>query len=103
MTTQTIEKLQVKGYAVQSAKSPLTPFSFERRAPGAGDIVIDILYCGICHTDIHQTRDEWGGSTFPMVPGHEIVGVITRIGTKVSRYKAGDKAGVGCFVDSCRK
>jgi uncharacterized zinc-type alcohol dehydrogenase-like protein len=100
--TQTIEKLQVKGYAVSSAKSPLAPFAFERRAPGENDIVIDILYCGICHTDIHQTRDEWGGSVFPMVPGHEIVGRVSRAGVGVKRFKVNDLAGIGCFVDSDR-
>lgn len=93
---------QIKGYAALKAKSSLTPFSFERREPKDHDVVIDIKFCGICHSDIHQARDEWGGSTFPMVPGHEITGVITRVGTKVTRYKVGDKAGVGCVVDSCR-
>ncbi len=93
---------QIKGYAALKVKSPLTPFTFERREPKDHDVVIDIRFCGICHSDIHQARDEWGGSTFPMVPGHEITGVISRVGTKVTRYKVGDKAGVGCFVDSCR-
>ena len=74
---------QIKGYAALKAKSSLTPFSFERREPKEHDVVIDIKYCGICHTDIHQTRDEWGGSTFPMVPGHEIVGVISRVELKL--------------------
>jgi uncharacterized zinc-type alcohol dehydrogenase-like protein len=97
-----MEKLQVKGYAVSSAKSPLAPWAFERRAPGENDIVIDILYCGICHTDIHQTKDEWGGSVFPMVPGHEIVGRVSRAGAGVKRFKVNDLAGVGCFVDSDR-
>ncbi len=95
--------IQVYGYASQNAKAPLAPFTFERRAPGDHDIVIDIQYCGICHSDIHQVRDEWGGSIFPMVPGHEIVGVISQVGTKATRYKVGDRAGVGCMVDSCRK
>jgi len=97
-----MEKLQVKGYAVSSAKSPLAPWTFERRAPGANDILLDILYCGICHTDIHQTRDEWGGGTFPMVPGHEIVGRVSRAGSGVKRFKVNDVAGIGCFVDSDR-
>ena len=95
--------MKVKGYAAQSAKATLAPFSFERREPGENDIVVDIQYCGICHTDIHQVGDEWGGSMFPMVPGHEITGVISKTGPKVTRYKVGDKVGVGCFVDSCRK
>jgi alcohol dehydrogenase (NADP+) len=67
------------------------------------DVVIDIQFCGICHTDIHQIRNEWGGSSFPMVPGHEIIGTVSGIGSKVTRYKIGDRVGVGCFVDSCRK
>ncbi len=95
--------MKVQGYAAQQAKSPLGPFSFERREPGDHDIVIDIEYCGICHTDIHQVGDEWGGSIFPMVPGHEITGIVSRTGPKVTRYKTGDRVGVGCFVDSCRK
>jgi uncharacterized zinc-type alcohol dehydrogenase-like protein len=93
---------QVKGYAAAAAKAPLAPYSFQRRDPGEHDVAIDIKYCGVCHSDIHQARDEWGGSTFPMVPGHEIVGVVTRVGGKVTKYKVGDKVGVGCFVDSCR-
>lgn len=92
-----------KGYAVATVKAPLAPYSFERREPGPQDVMIDIQYCGICHSDIHQVRDEWGGSIFPMVPGHEITGVVTAIGDKVSKYKVGDKVGVGCFVDSCRQ
>jgi len=94
--------LQVKGYAASKAAAPLGPFAFERRLPGANDIVIDILYCGICHTDIHQVRDEWGGSVFPMVPGHEIVGRVSRAGAGVKKFKPNDLAGVGCFVDSDR-
>jgi uncharacterized zinc-type alcohol dehydrogenase-like protein len=95
--------MKVQGYAAQQAKAPLTPYSFDRRQPRDHDVVIDIQYCGICHTDIHQVRDEWGASTFPMVPGHEIAGVVTGIGPKVTRYKMGDRVAVGCFVDSCRK
>src|ERR1019366_1250350 len=94
--------LQAKGYAASKAKASLGPFKFERREPGDNDILIDILYCGICHTDIHQVRDEWGGSKFPMVPGHEIVGRVSRVGSQVTRFKANDLAGVGCFVDSDR-
>jgi uncharacterized zinc-type alcohol dehydrogenase-like protein len=90
------------GYAAITAKAPLAPFNFERREPRANDVVIEILYCGVCHSDIHQARDEWGGSIFPMVPGHEIVGRVVRVGSAVSRFKAGDLAGVGCIVDSCR-
>jgi alcohol dehydrogenase (NADP+) len=94
--------IQVIGYAANQVKAPLTPYSFERREPRDYDIVVDIHYCGICHTDIHQVNDEWGGSVFPMVPGHEIVGIVSQVGTKVTRYKIGDRVGVGCFVDSCR-
>jgi uncharacterized zinc-type alcohol dehydrogenase-like protein len=94
--------LQVQGYATQSPESKFEPFDFERRDVGAQDILIEILYCGICHSDIHQARDEWGGSIYPMVPGHEIVGRVSRVGTEVSKFKEGDVAGVGCFVDSCR-
>jgi len=89
-------------YAAQSAKTPLTPFSFERREPKDHDVVIDIKFSGICHSDVHQARDEWGGSIFPMVPGHEIAGVVRAIGPKVTHFKVGDHVGVGCFVDSCR-
>jgi uncharacterized zinc-type alcohol dehydrogenase-like protein len=94
--------IAAKSYAAQSATSPLGPYAFERREPGAHDVVIDILYCGVCHSDIHQVRDEWGGSIFPMVPGHEIVGRISRVGSGVKDFKVGDLAGIGCFVDSCR-
>lgn len=94
--------IQAKGYAAQAAKSPLTPYAFERRNPHDHDVVIDIHYCGICHSDIHQARDEWGGATFPMVPGHEIAGVVRSVGSKVTKYKVGDHVGVGCFIDSCR-
>jgi uncharacterized zinc-type alcohol dehydrogenase-like protein len=90
-------------YAAQSAKAPLAPFSVERREPGANDVAIDILYCGVCHSDIHQVRDEWGGAIFPMVPGHEIVGRVSKVGNAVKSFKAGDAVGVGCFVDSCRE
>ncbi len=90
------------GYAALTAKAPLTPYTFERREPGEHDVAIDIQYCGICHSDIHQARDEWGGSIFPMVPGHEIAGVVTSVGDKVTKYKAGDRVGVGCLVNSDR-
>ncbi|GHN01917.1 zinc-binding dehydrogenase [Cytophagales bacterium WSM2-2] len=91
-----------KGYAAQNAKSPLAPYNFNRRNPNASDVVIDILYCGVCHSDIHQARDEWGGSIFPMVPGHEIVGRVSKTGAQVTKFKVGDLAAVGCLVDSCR-
>ena len=90
-----------RGYAAPSAKEPLQPFSFERRALLADDVDIAIKFCGICHSDIHQARDEWGQGAFPMVPGHEIAGVVTAIGKDVTKFKVGDHVGVGCFVDSC--
>lgn len=89
------------GYAAPAAKAPLEPFSFERRAPHENDVAIKIAYCGVCHSDVHQARDEWGGSTFPMVPGHEIVGHVTSVGPRVTKFKIGDTVGVGCMVDSC--
>ena len=92
-----------RGYATKGPTSILEPFTFERREPGPQDVLIEILYCGICHSDIHQARDEWGGAIFPMVPGHEIVGRVTRVGSQVKRFKVGELAGVGCFVDSCRR
>jgi uncharacterized zinc-type alcohol dehydrogenase-like protein len=92
---------QVKGYAALAAKAPLAPFTFNRREVRDRDVALDIKFCGICHSDIHQTRDEWGMSIFPMVPGHEIAGVVTRVGKEVTKYKTGDKVGVGCLVDSC--
>jgi alcohol dehydrogenase (NADP+) len=97
--------IRVAGYAAPAAKAPLRPFTFHRRAPGPKDVLIDILYCGVCHSDIHQARDEWADidAIFPMVPGHEIVGRVTEVGDQVRRWKAGDAVGVGCFVDSCRE
>lgn len=89
-------------YAAPAAKSPLAPYTFERRAPGALDVQIDIKYCGVCHSDVHQARDEWGGSMFPMVPGHEIVGIVSAVGSGVTKFKVGERVGVGCMVDSCR-
>lgn len=94
--------LKIQGFAAPDARSPLAPFSFERREPGPEDVLIDILYCGVCHSDIHQVRDEWGGSIFPMVPGHEIVGRVAAVGARVTRFAVGDVVGVGCMVDSCR-
>ncbi|MDB5283250.1 MAG: Zn-dependent alcohol dehydrogenase [Bacteroidota bacterium] len=95
--------IPAKGYAVPNATSVLGPFKFERREPGANDVLIEILYCGVCHSDIHQVRNEWGGSIYPMVPGHEIVGKVVKVGSDVTKFKTGDLAGVGCLVDSCRE
>ncbi|MCJ2120035.1 NAD(P)-dependent alcohol dehydrogenase [Methylobacterium sp. J-001] len=94
---------QCTGYAAQSAEAPLAPFSFERRDPGVSDIEIEIVYCGVCHSDLHTVRDEWGGTLYPCVPGHEIVGRVTRVGAEVTSFKPGDLAGVGCMVASCRE
>ena len=94
--------LTALAYAAPAAKAALAPFTFERRDPGANDVQIDIHYCGVCHSDVHQARDEWGGSVFPMVPGHEIVGVVAKVGSAVTAFKPGDRVGVGCMVDSCR-
>jgi len=94
--------LPTLAYAAQTARSRLGPHVIECREPGSHDVAIDILYCGVCHSDIHQARAEWGGGIFPMVPGHEIVGRVSRVGPAVSKFKVGDAVGVGCIVDSCR-
>ncbi|MGD0635858.1 MAG: NAD(P)-dependent alcohol dehydrogenase [Beijerinckiaceae bacterium] len=93
---------RVLGYAAHSAQDRLAPWSFERRDPRPDDVVIDILYCGICHSDVHNVRNDWGGAVYPMVPGHEIIGRVARVGSKVTRFKAGDSVGVGCMIDSCQ-
>lgn len=90
------------GYAAHASDEALVPFSFERREPRAQDVVIDILYCGICHSDIHTARGEWEGTQYPNVPGHEIIGRVSAVGAEVSDYNVGDLVGVGCMVDSCR-
>lgn len=94
--------MNTNAYAAFSATSPLAPFSLQRREVGPKDIEIEILYCGVCHSDIHTVRSEWGPAKYPVVPGHEIVGKIVAIGKDVEKFKLGDLAGVGCFVDSCR-
>jgi len=91
-----------KAFAALTQTSPLAPFNFQRRDPGAHDVQIQILYCGICHTDVHISRNEWHGTTYPCVPGHEIVGRVVKVGAHVKKFKEGDLAGVGCMVDSCR-
>jgi len=90
------------GYAAHDKSSPLVPYSFDRRDPGPSDVVVEIAYCGICHSDIHQARDEWGGSMYPMVPGHEIVGRVTAVGKDVKKFREDDLAGIGVMVDSCK-
>ncbi len=91
------------GFAAQSAKEPLAPFTFNRRDVGEKDVQIDILFCGVCHSDIHYARNEWRFTAYPACPGHEIVGKVAEVGAKVTKFKVGDKVGVGCMVDSCRK
>jgi len=96
--------IETQGYAVNGPEAKFEPYNFQRRDVGASDILIDILYCGICHSDIHQARNEWVNmmpATYPMVPGHEIVGKVTRVGEAVTKFSVGDIAGIGCFVDSC--
>lgn len=95
--------MTIRGYAARSADTPLGPFEFERRQPGDFDVQIAIDYCGICHSDIHTARNEWQGTIYPCVPGHEIVGRVTAIGSKVTRFAKGDRVGVGCFINSCRQ
>jgi alcohol dehydrogenase (NADP+) len=94
--------MQSYGYAALRAKEPLAPYTFTRREPGPTDVVIEIAYSGVCHSDLHQVRDEWGAAIFPLVPGHEIVGRVTAVGNAVTKFAVGDLAGVGCMVDSCR-
>lgn len=91
-----------KAYAAQSADTSLGPYTIDRRAVGPHDVKFEILYCGVCHSDLHVARNEWGGTHYPVVPGHEIVGRVTEVGAHVKKFKAGDLAGVGCLVDSCR-
>jgi uncharacterized zinc-type alcohol dehydrogenase-like protein len=95
--------MNVLGYAVQSAKAALAPYRFVRRDPRPDDVVIEILYCGVCHSDIHNVRNDWGNATYPMVPGHEIIGSVVSVGPAVTRFKPGDHVGVGCMVDSCQQ
>lgn len=91
----------VQGYAAHSPKDVLVPYRFDRRDPRPDDVVIEILYCGVCHSDLHTARNDWGWTTYPIVPGHEIIGRVIEVGQSVTRFKAGDHVGVGCLVDSC--
>jgi uncharacterized zinc-type alcohol dehydrogenase-like protein len=95
--------MNTRAYAAMAAKTDLVPYEFDRREVGPNDVALDIAYAGICHSDIHQVREEWGPAIFPMVPGHEIAGTVTKIGSAVTKFKVGDLIGVGVFVDSCRK
>ena len=93
--------MKTSGYAALRCDTPMEPYSFERRAPRANDVVMEVLYSGVCHSDLHQARDDWGWSQYPIVPGHEIVGRVTEVGSDVTQYKVGDHVAVGCMVDSC--
>lgn len=95
--------IKTKVYAAAKAGEDLKPFEILRREPGPNDVLIKVKYCGICHSDVHQARDEWGGARFPMVPGHEIAGIVELVGEKVTKFKPGDRVGVGCMVDSCKE
>ena len=94
--------IEVRAYAAQKAKGDLAPWKFNRRDLGPNDVLVEIVYSGICHSDIHQVREEWGEAIFPMVPGHEIAGIVKEVGSSVTRFKPGMRAGVGVFIDSCR-
>jgi uncharacterized zinc-type alcohol dehydrogenase-like protein len=95
--------MQTLGYAAQSADGPLAPFTFERRALRPNDVAVEILYCGVCPSDLHMARSDWNWSTYPIVPGHEIIGRVIEVGGEVTRFKAGDHVAVGCMVDSCQR
>ncbi|NIF35108.1 NAD(P)-dependent alcohol dehydrogenase [Enterobacter sp. Tr-810] len=95
--------MKVLGYAAKTPTAPLAPFTFDRREPRPDDVVIEILYCGVCHSDLHQARNDWGFSEYPIVPGHEVIGRVVSAGDSVTKFKAGDLAGIGCMVDSCRE
>jgi uncharacterized zinc-type alcohol dehydrogenase-like protein len=101
LSTGANEMQKIPAWGAAAAKRPLAPMTIERREPGPHDVVLDILFSGVCHSDIHQVRDEWSGAMFPMVPGHEIVGRVSGLGAQVSKFKAGDLAGVGCLVAAC--
>src|SRR5437016_14408529 len=94
--------MPTRAYAAQSSESPLDPFSIERRKPTPKDVAIDILFCGVCHTDLHFVHNDWKMTNYPVVPGHEILGKVTAVGRDVKKFKVGDIASVGCMVDSCR-
>jgi uncharacterized zinc-type alcohol dehydrogenase-like protein len=94
--------IATRAFAAVSSDAPLEAYSFQRRDPGPGDVVIDIHYCGVCHSDLHAVHNDSGGSRYPLVPGHEIVGIVAAVGDQVARYKVGDRVGVGCMVDACR-
>ena len=94
--------MKISAYAAQSAETALAPFTFERRSTRATDVVIEILFCGVCHSDLHTARNDWHNSKYPVVPGHEIIGRVVSFGADVTRFRVGDSVGVGCMVDSCQ-
>src|SRR5438105_2972270 len=103
--TAPAQGITTKGYATHGTDAKFAPYNFVRREVGPSDVLLDILYCGICHSDIHQAKNEWPDTmpaVYPMVPGHEIVGRVSQVGGEVTKFKQGDLAGIGCFVDSCR-
>src|SRR5207237_1082580 len=95
--------IDTHGYAAHSPTSGLAPFDYQHRDPGPKDVHLSIDFCGICHSDIHQARNEWNNAIYPMVPGHEIVGTVQAVGNQVTKFKVGDRAAIGCMVDSCRE
>src|SRR5271165_5969305 len=103
VTSEMSKTTLTKGFATDSPASQLGPFSFSRRVPGPKDVQIEILFCGVCHSDLHTARNEWQNTVYPFVPGHEIVGRVSTVGAEVTKFKEGDLAGVGCIVDSCRE
>lgn len=94
--------MTVQAYGAHAADKPLEPIAIERRAPGPHDVQIEIAHCGVCHSDLHTVRSEWAGTLFPCVPGHEIVGHVSAVGSDVTKFAVGDTVGVGCMVDSCQ-
>src|SRR5215467_11524729 len=101
-SSSTVATKPSRSWAAQSASSPLSPLSIQRREPLPDDVAMEILYCGVCHSDLHTVRNEWQFTVYPVVPGHEIVGRVTKVGNAVKKFKVGDIAAVGCLVDSCR-
>ncbi|KAJ0039713.1 hypothetical protein Pint_27738 [Pistacia integerrima] len=100
--SEQVNQKNALGWAARDTSGLLSPFTFSRRATGEKDVTFKVMYCGICHSDLHMLKNEWGVSTYPLVPGHEVVGVVTEVGSKVEKFKVGDKVGVGCMVGSCR-
>src|SRR5262245_9023005 len=95
--------MKIQAYAAASPTSAVAPFSFDRKEPKENEVKIEILYCGVCHTDIHIVKNEWNNTIYPVVPGHEIVGKVVAVGNRVKKFKVGDLAAVGCLINSCRE